>query len=128
MIKANELRLGNWVYSLFIAHEPKKIPTQIISITGDNTDGQYDEMEPIPITPEILEKCGFEYFAWPDFLEFTHYIKDDFILRETDSGYSFFNTSKCNGADRQHLVIIQYLHKLQNLYFALTGEELEVKF
>lgn len=126
MIKANELRLGNWVYSLFIAHEPKKIPTQIISITGDNTDGQYDEMEPIPITQEILKKCGFLKDDLGDYckeimrkgLRVTPGQESDFILPYRDDV----------GINYSVIGFVESVHKLQNLYFELTGKELEVKF
>jgi len=122
MVKANELRLGNLVYGF-------KTIWQIDFTDFRNYDTDTGELpyDPIQLTPEILERCGFQYYAWPDFLQFSHFIKNDFILRETDSGYSFFNTSKCDNSQRQHLVIIRHLHQLQNLYFALTGEELEYK-
>lgn len=71
------------------------------------------DISPIPLTEEILLKCGLEYQR-PDF------IKGSFAIRDFDGGYIYLN-----GLDGG--LIYEYLHQLQNLYFALTGEELEVK-
>lgn len=129
MINANEIRIGNWVEIRGIGHgsvtsiNVKDIST--ISIKNahryvSNSDLQL--ITPIPITSEILEKCGFkkvaDEFYKKDNLYFknydmdlclggTHYILDDF---------EDITTGEC-----------KYLHQLQNLYFALTGEELNVQ-
>ena len=65
----------------------------------------------IPITPEILERCGFESNPYHDRYEL-----------------GYFHFEHC--AIRQMIWIekyphVNYLHQLQNLYFALTGEELQ---
>lgn len=59
-------------------------------------------IEPIPITEDILLK----------FPRWFRYLIDDgyFNLNETHKGY----------------VDVKYLHTAQNLYFALTGEELTI--
>jgi len=135
-MRSNELRIGNWVqsdpdYPRHIFGIVKEIKEdEIISEynqRGDRISMPLTDYKSIPLTPEILEKAGFEYYAWPSFLDFTHYIKNDFILRETGSGYSFFNTSSCDNSERQFLVQLSHLHQLQNLYFALTGEELPIE-
>lgn len=60
MIKANELRIGNWlkVYGEF---------TEVMDIGTDKCWSCFwseainvEYFEPIPLTPEILEKCGFD--------------------------------------------------------------------
>ena len=69
MIKATELMLGDWVY----CHHPS-LPKEAIRVERgliNNLDWQnqghikecdalYREVEPIPLTPEILEKNGFK--------------------------------------------------------------------
>ncbi len=67
------------------------------------------EMRAIKLTEEILLKCGFEPYGngkW-------HH--DAISLHEAD----FIFNSK---SDR-----VKYVHQLQNLFYALTNEELEVK-
>lgn len=84
----------------------------------------------IPLTPEILEMSGFE--NWGKFykhLPFTVY-----AIHNAIDGTSTFEVQEFR--DKYHPSIdraaccwseFKYLHQLQNLYFALTGNELEVK-
>ena len=63
-MKANELMIGDWI-------EPHqcRIPTVYARVEGIYPDGitidkaervfSFDEIHPIPLTPEILEKNGF---------------------------------------------------------------------
>jgi hypothetical protein len=105
MIKANELRIGNWF-------DFNGRPMQVRPITIN--DIFYGKIyEPLPLTEEWLIKFGFEKTP-------LHYFKKDgIILSVEDFYYECFLGSNS--------VIIKYVHQLQNLYFALTGEELEVK-
>jgi hypothetical protein len=79
---------------------------------------------PISLTEEILFKCGFNkiYVTDPQ-LENSQskwYIDDLEIFKfEDNHEYLFFSFG-------QDFKII-YLHQLQNLYFELTGKELEIK-
>lgn len=67
---------------------------------------------PIKLTEEILLKCGFE--IKPYSYTNPHFIKGGF-------GFDAITFEiKING---QH-TNLKYLHQLQNIYFALTGEEL----
>ena len=61
-MKLNELMIGDWVYRPYCYDQVKEIRhTGIIGI--DNIRGLiiFSELEPIPLTPEILEKNGFKY-------------------------------------------------------------------
>lgn len=127
MIKANELRVGNKVYYT-VSGSKKHIGeiTQVVK-TEDGIKGTIDYHyplsfgEPINLTPEILEKCGFE---WSIYHQAFHKHSDGhetYDLNECyPSGYQFSTFKK------QALIGIpvKHLHQLQNLYFALTGEEL----
>jgi len=130
MIKANELRIGNRIRVYSDIVEVTDIADDGIIGTTAYFDGQMgccgctDSMaEPIPLTPEILEKCGFEqkevvnsdqddrtFWAHP---KMNYYTYDG---KKFDAGYGF--------GDLDH---VKYVHQVQNLFFALTGEELEVK-
>nr|DAH30074.1 MAG TPA: hypothetical protein [Caudoviricetes sp.] len=76
------------------------------------------EINPIPLTKELLLKCGFEE-------EF-----GGIIYYNRNQGIEFnFSNGWCTASRGEYdIVDVQYLHQLQNLYFALTGEELEVNF
>jgi hypothetical protein len=116
MIQANELRIGNYV-SMF--GEQNLIVD--ISLLMDIENGV--EFIPIPLTPEILEKCGFKETDVENMYEID---SDKFhTIRVLVGSISFpFLFSK----DKEYFKLygIKYLHQLQNLYFALTGEELSI--
>ncbi len=115
MIKANELRLGNWFLSKV------KVPVQVEKGTIAYMCMRSYEIskikyEPIPLTPEILEKCGFVietiYYEYPYF---------DFDIKSEYGKWQLYYNGDAIG------IPFEYLHQLQNLYFALTSEELEIK-
>lgn len=111
MIQASELRLGNAVYKYFERKE-------IVFIKGIH-EGEM-AFEPIPLTSEILEACGFEKegITSMSLIGFPCYFKID------------KNNVECYGIHWIGKIIqidCKYLHELQNLYFALTGTQLEVK-
>jgi hypothetical protein len=74
---------------------------------------------PIPLTPEILEKAGFKFDG-----DFNSYSISSVILSK--------NYCLCSIGDEYLCELnrigkpIKHIHQLQNLYFALTGEELQI--
>lgn len=129
MIQTNELRIGNWI----IVQNPflgKAARATVFNILPDDLM-VYDESqhrfaadpstsEPIPITPEILEAVGFEKEG------LTTIAKDGlpvyFKLKAGELSALVFNLSTPIN------VPCKYVHQLQNLFFTLTGNELEIKF
>jgi len=120
-MKPTELRLGNYVYPFDDIElcSNEEIFKNCIEVDGGviiSTSTYY----PIPLTEEWLLKFGFvkigtyriefvKYSKYKDFeIEVSLYINDGKIV---------------TGQDFE----INYVHQLQNLYFALTGEELEIK-
>jgi hypothetical protein len=133
MIKANELRIGNWV---MYYDKPLRVDdlTYLYDLDDDwegwvmngapiekDRIGQ-NPIDPIPLTPEILEKAGFKSAEYTDDLwleiggEHSITYRDGKLLLECHD--SFYNIN----------FEYQSLHSLQNLYFALTGEELDIAF
>ena len=115
-MKANELRIGNLVYSLETNDVQKiiGINEEYISIDTVTFDYlSYDEITPIPLTEEWLLKFGFKYNKGFDI-----YQKDDFIIRRKDFVL-------CN-IDIE--VKFEYVHRLQNAYFELKNKELCYNF
>jgi hypothetical protein len=74
------------------------------------------EIDPIELTPKVLENCGFRNF-----------VREDWILTVGNSHIDFeFNADGLrlrNPLPSQ--VRIKYLHQLQNFLFAIAGHELE---
>lgn len=126
-VKANELRLGNWIIYLRnnLVNEYQKVLTvseYTITVNEYNQDGacypkDISVFKPIPLTPEILEKAGFS--QGNIFWKIEKDIKISVGGGRANIG-SNFSTSAIFTVD------VKYLHQLQNLYFALTGEELTI--
>jgi len=70
-------------------------------------------VEPIPLTEEWLVKFGFKRSSTPNQLTLGRF---SYELSYSDLYYGLSRMGKC-----------KYLHQLQNLYFALTQEELEIQ-
>lgn len=134
MIKANELRKGNLVQTGIIEKviiEVKTIHEDGVNETFSEFDLDYpdspplrnvrkfEDLEPIPLTAEILERYGFTYTA--SFGE-CRFSKDELemdenfnpLVQEKDE-YLFYGKR------------IDYLHELQNFYYDLNKKELEIK-
>lgn len=122
---ASELRIGNLVYDPF----SKKYCKIDQAILCDFANG-FIFIEPIPLTEEWLFKFGFEkressicneWYIGKN--EITHdWLFDIVWLLKPElinaPNYPFYKNGR-------HL--IQYVHQLQNIYFALTNEELTIK-
>lgn len=129
----HELRVGNWVSS-----EKKgwdNINSKFLQVKTIGRDGinewqdmgvsgcyEFDVLEPIPITSEILEKAGFVKKTNREWAIGENPVNQDYMMIVRYSpiinGFYFLNG---------HFKIND-LHQLQNLYFALTGEELPIDF
>lgn len=129
MIAANELRIGNWV----IIPIGAVIKTRSIDDTGINTgfdDGYLlSVINPIPLTPEILEKCGFKWVDKNDNNRIYYFrdIDEDHSLSWDERKKIIYLDCTDGYYDIYFNNTAKYLHQLQNLYFALTGEELKVE-
>ena len=120
-MKANELRIGNWIHNPVQGVDFKDCVIALSEINFEDGNKIKDDkyrFQPIPLTPEWLERFGFDgyeesgYFEKRGFFFYVGTCKDgSYYLEHPDSG---------------HLVgqPIKHVHQLQNLYFALTGEEL----
>lgn len=69
------------------------------------------KIEPIHLTEELLLRLGFEHDEDYDEL----WTLKSFWIDKTDGGFIYDNHN-----------LIQHVHQLQNIYFALTGEELKL--
>lgn len=126
MIKANELRLGNLVYPFddYRLLKEKTILRDCIKV--NYKDLKYtSKLFPIPLTEEILLKCGFNKGIDGSF------IKNDISVfldkRFKTNLYLQTNELSLNHNWFGYECKVKHLHQLQNLYFALTGEELKIE-
>lgn len=116
MIDNRELRIGNWV-------ELKNSGS--IKLDADNIGDVLNNpaiFDPIPLTPEILERAGFEKGG------------EDYFNREVVGNISLFYSEgaiSISLSDNDFESItqklnIKYVHQLQNLFYFLCGEELKI--
>lgn len=137
-MKAEELMIGNWVNILY------EDSVEAIQASGDlihrlhshecdpdndrySRGGLTDCCGPIPLTPEILEKAGFKQRiidgmdVWEidmasDPVSVLQWHDDGSLAIEHPEGGLVTLQANCN-----------YVHQLQNLYFALTGQQLNIQ-
>ena len=127
-MEANELRIGN--YLLYrdenicqVSNIGNYFETSFngLSYGSDNIN----DYKPIPLTEELLLKCGF-YKA--QYLEHIFQININGLYFAFDEAFEGEKDENIVG-DFDECVTIRipkYLHQLQNIYFALTGKELEI--
>jgi len=119
MIDIKELRIGNW----FIGYDNKPFiwgleHFSILLLEKNAPD--IDELikSPIPLTEEILLKCGFEFKNNAYFSPVFNTAERIRIVGGNDNFHFIMNIHKA--------IKIKSLHQLQNLIFILTeGKELE---
>ena len=118
MINPKELRLGNFIFwglkPAFIQELPLSGP--VLNVDGNIITTVYEELAGIPLTQEIIEKNGFE--PWSG-MSLWH---RDFSLERGNKGWNMKQSS-----GRITKKELSYLHELQNLYFSITGEELQIE-
>ena len=135
-MKVNELRVGNLVYddegffSKVTGIKPigEQVLIDIYHDSNEVSKGwmlEVDDLKPIPLTEEILLKCGFKRVPknlyvdnLKDLRTAVTYLKGSIIWNESTRIVWVGNIALDN---------IKYLHELQNLYYAVENKELEVK-
>lgn len=123
MIKANELRFGNWVSVGKIQSTVIGLLEDCVQLQGNAIINRFEQINPISLTPEILDKCGF-------------------VFRDGDSGNDWriknvkHVTLAADQSTEFKIVFVsvggyeitqcKYLHQLQNLHYSLTDKELAI--
>jgi hypothetical protein len=110
-MKPTELRIGNWVNGEFANGELK--PFQIFRIDGND---KMEGLQPIPLTTEILNSCI--YYDGSEWCLLNH---TAWSIQEYGGRFGL-----AYGGDLSKETWVDHLHQLQNLYYALTGKELEI--
>jgi len=110
-MKPNELRIGNWIQFRY-TETPVRIT--LGDFVREYNDEHLEDYEPIPLTEEWLLKFGFENYS----------------MNLDEDGFTHVDVSFLSGGVEVYIndmiyPHIKHVHQLQNLYFALTGEELQ---
>lgn len=117
-MKPNEVMVGDWV---FFKGKPDKVsPGHIVYMRSDMYSQEYqDGTQPIPLTPEILEKNGFEKDGLIEL--YNHYcgmdnrvaLHDDFMSMNSRNMWNVHVDSEdyCTIANCE----LTYVHELQHI-------------
>ena len=112
MINVNEIRMGN-----MITYYPTG---KLVTIDYDHVKSflkNPEEYNPIPLTPELLQAAGFEETEEKNW----RIPLSPFQLHLNEAGV--FQYLLVNAGERS----VDSVHQLQNLYYALTNEELHIQ-
>ena len=131
MINENELRLGNYIL--------QKLNTRILTVKCTHQhfellkNGNAKDLFPVILKAEILEKCGFtenkKYALLPDAREFILVLP---VIGNANNEIRAYikNNKECFARVTLNNLPVSNnfynLHQLQNIFFALTNEELNV--
>jgi hypothetical protein len=130
MIQATELRIGNYLtyHTPDDTDIPCKIDAQDILNISTNHMHNAEIHSPIPLTEEILLKCGFEK---DEVVKCLYHLKiGNIIISITIEGSDVLDVTFANtnitgvSIDTESCL---YLHGLQNITHALTNTELNIK-
>lgn len=148
MLSAKDLMIGDWVFGCYnpnVDIHPNRVPVVVTRLgTGDDifTDApaplQYD-IEPIPITPEILKKNGFKEIG--SYYSSSLYVWRGGVRRNVTSvSITFYDepvngvkmlteietdSSHDSGINTIHSCDIEFVHQLQHA-IRLCGIEKEI--
>ena len=139
MIKSNELRIGNYLYDScldvikiecimsdrYVSWDEKDFNLEF-SYESDDINmfhPEPNELCPIQLTDEILsEWCGFKISPCQGF----YFDVDNELQIYITRNHAISLINRQDEGEHYLLRKIGFLHQLQNLYFAFTGEELTV--
>jgi hypothetical protein len=134
-IKIRELSIGDWVMNLY-ANKPSRViglrtmfqdTYEIIAVSDDTQymliedNKELHNFEPIPLTPEILEKNGFEELKDKSWVGHNHHChiqqhRSSWTLLANKRG--FYRTIRFEG--------LEFVHQLQHA-LRLAGVEKEIE-
>lgn len=151
-MKASELRIGNLISGIYhnndyndeemeletlckvVTLDTSGMGDYSIYVYSDEDIEQFISFEPIPLTEAWLLKFGFKKWGRDDLPRTISYELNGWSIFPPNSfcdfqegfGFMWYKPFKDESVESAR-VIIKYVHQLQNLYVALTGEELQLK-
>ena len=121
MINKRELRIGNLVKVINTIIEVTEIKSGGINPNWDSYGHSYDDLQPIALTEEILEKLSLEKFD----RYYSIYKNWELVISKEGNKYIVDNIDGDISHDDSDYKI-RFLHQLQNIYYILNRKELNV--
>jgi len=125
-MKQTDFRLGNLIMYDRVVNKIASLNTSFDTLDIETPQGniihtRLEFIKRIPISTEWLEKLGFERLPENDFGDIlyakTNYSEDYTMVIQVDGNYFY---------DKELKRRMHYIDDLQNLYFYLSFEELEI--
>ena len=130
MIKEKELRIGNYV-NVSIIDQPT-FSIDLFEFPKNGGMWELKDLSPIELTNQWLIDFGFniDYYGGQGSECFTAQHKNKLFFRivraENTKGWKFL--SQIDSTNEYYFTVeLMFVHQLQNLFFALTGEDLKKK-
>ena len=123
-MKATELMIGDWVYN---SHNRKNERVEEIGsglVMLDYNDlYEYDEIEPIPLTAEILERNGFKRSGTNYIMADDYY---DIVVHEISDSIWDLQYTNCEMPVGNQQMCVCHVHQLQHA-LRMCDEEIEIE-
>lgn len=130
-MKATELRIGNYVNQGQYSEQPLtayNIYQLELKEKGGKVADYYNDIEPIKLTEDWLLRFGFHKWGVDDMPSTVSFelapLNIQYSKNTNCYGWLFEKREENNSLSWYPKVEIKYVHSLQNLYHALTGNEL----
>ena len=116
-MKPEELMIGDWIIRIGVQEEPMRLYDMKASYSiayldqdGRGVTEKFENIEPIPLTPEIFEKNGFLVDSNGIF-----YLKENLkfgFKKDIDYGYWFVNRADNY---KEYICTCDFVHELQHI-------------
>ena len=124
MIPTFDLRIGNLITVSGVVYRITGISETKVSSKVHKGSFRPEELQPIPLTAEILEKAGFKQLkktGWFDKVP-----AEGFSYKLHANRIMIFHPGE-NTLSHSLNTQIVFLHQLQNLYYCMTGREILIE-
>ena len=118
-----DLMVGDWVRNDLGETQQVVELREIGAMLYYNDVYSYDEIEPIPLTPEILEKNGWFYPKQSSWMKLDNPHKELWGCIHTDGTFWLYSSGDCD--KDECFAEIKYVHKLQHA-LRLCGIDKEI--
>lgn len=142
-MNTKDLMIGNWVYYT----KKSKFPMRVVSLgedyvyldfeenEGDVFEPRLEDMMPIPVTEDLLQRIGFEKKR----VHISYHIEEEYYMLHIHDMFCFAKKAHETGSmcwslkvddgflKTKGIVDFMYLHEFQNGIRLITGKDLEVE-
>lgn len=132
MIEPKELRIGNWISQMNFSMETEKETKEYFQVEKIIPDKiVFSHYDPIPLKREWTLKLGFDIITPSHYrltIDKNHFFEIKFYVESVydpprEMVQVFYYDHGFPAIEKFNISV----HQLQNLYFALTGEELNAR-